>query len=373
LIIDLNTKDTQTSSKNISNFSNFNNNKKKYQSHADLKRNSISNLNNFFFNGNMYIINENSGQENQQHFNTSINKNLHTENYMSGTMLNLDSKSINVHPKFNKNKIDSSKNFLGKRTDHHLENSPNQFRISSHQLGTSLLHSNFNNDMNRNNSPNQFDNFSLANKSEQKNLSSVNLNRDPLYESWKYLPQQKSLKNPNKTKNHLPMKSYFFPQNPQIKIPLTPDYRNLKKKPSYNKIMNSNLQNFNLSNHAPNLSNKCSPFLEHSPLSEFDRIKQFPNYKNIPFSNNSIMDIRSHRGSDNIQYSFKETKIVNNKYSPTLTRKPLFKKITELCNKNMSKNHEKMTFLNNNNNSYFDDIFEKEPNNQRKVDKDIPK
>lgn len=335
------------------------------------RRKSMNSMNTYFIKGNMYIINENSFTESASkgRFNTSINQPPTGETGPKGLGAKVDSNSTNALSSRKKCKIQSMGNFLGKRPDPVGENSSNQFRISKHRLESPLLH-NFTKDAQSGLNRGTFDNFSLANNSEKNNLSSIYLTRSPQYQSWKFLPRQETLLSLNKAANLPPVKSHFFPRDPQVKSPLTPDYRMLKKRTNYSR-MNLDLRDINLSIKAPNRSFNCSPYLHHSPLSVFEPLKHFPSHNN--FSNNFGMDGPSYRPSDKIQYSFKETRILNKEPSPGRKRRPLFNKISELCRNSLPSENKQLGFLNAKANQYFDSLVAKDTDRVSPIPEEPPK
>jgi hypothetical protein len=322
--------------------------KKNYQSYNEIKINSINNMNNYIFKRNMYIINENPLRQtnpNQPPLNTSINADLNKEGFISNTLLNLDSNSMQVFPNFKNRKIESIANLLGKRGEMQGDMPQEKYRISNHPLESSLLQTQLKNETFQNSSWGQLDNFSIMNNNtDQIGKKTSYANLEDKYNSWKYLPWKEQLNNSKKFEYEPTRKSHFFPQHPLIKSPLTPDYRKLKKRMCYNKQMNLNLKDFNLSNRGSNRSYNCSPFVNHSPMSIFENLKYNQNNKkSIPVSQNSIMDLRSNEGSQQIQYSFKETKLLKETKSPG-EKGQLVHKILDLCDKTMKKQSNSYLF-----------------------------
>lgn len=325
---------------------------KPYDSYNDIQVGNVGNLNNFVFKRNMYIINEHPGFQKKQPLNTSINKEVNPEAFGSKTLLNLDSASMQMKPQLKNRTLASIPNFLGKRCDFSGELSQRNFRLSGHPIEGPSIKAAF--PLEPRAPP---DNVSLLNNNE-KNLGAASyLQRSPQYQSYKYLPWKERLGNSKKQEHEPSRKSIFYPADPHvhIKSPLTPDYRKLKKRMSYNQQMNLNLQDFNLSIKAANKSYNCSPFVNHSPMSVFDNIKYLNNFKSIPISNNSIMDLRSDDGSEKIQYSFKETRLLKKNPGSSENNGPLFNRIDALCQKNLKKPSSYM--FNPHSKNYFNSFF----------------
>lgn len=325
---------------------------------GDARRKSMNNMNTYLINGDMYIINENSFADSmsRNNFNTSINQAPGGEHCGARLAPQIDSNSTNAMSIRKKPQIQSMSNFLGKRPEPGGDASANQFRISRHRLESPLLHG-FAKDAHSGGNRAGLDNFSLANHSDKNNVSSIYLTRSPQYQSWKFLPRQDTLLSFHQASKAVPTKSHFFPRDPQVKSPLTPDRRMLRNRAHYGR-MNLDLRDMNLSIKASNRSFNCSPYIRHSPLSVYEPLKQFPSQNN--FSNISAVDGPSHRASNKIQYSFKETRILKKDSSPARQKRPLFSKISQLCRDNIPDETKRLGFLNPKANQYFDSLVARE-------------
>ena len=296
----------------------------------------------------MYVINENPNkQDHSQYFNTSINKNVYHKEPISGTLQNLDSNSMTVLPRPKFPKTTSMLNCLGKRPDMNEDPHPPAFRISSHLL-ESPIHSKFND--------------KISHGNDRAKFSPCYPQRSPLYQAQQMSIDQEaliSMKNKHEkemeNKKIMEKRNSFFVQNKRG--PSTPDERNLQPRLSNNQKMNLNLQDFNLSNKASNPSYNCSPFLNRSPLSDFDKMKQFENYKSNCFSNNFFLDIQSHKESDKIQYSFNKTKILTDNNKSPKRNHHFLNKLTKLCEKTMKFDKNKFDFMNRKAPNYFGNLF----------------